>query len=206
MVDAGDAPMPAAQIDVTSPRTPAAPADISGVGYLVAEPTRPSSTAVTALGTTRVTTSTRRSTTSTSRPPTARSTPAARRTGAVQPTGIDGSADPDGFNGFLVKGAVPELGVRLGDELPPVADSNCLEYRSLFERSSCTTARFRTAIARCGVLRRARRGRRVLRAWSRLLLRQPRVIKNSNGGCDLKNVDVLGTSHVVARLATRTSP
>ena len=130
-VDPGDAPMPAAQIDVDITENTTAPGDISGVGYL--SPTDKSVVHS-------------RDTLGTSAghnydsPFYYQWIPATYRTidglgspyGAVQPTGIDGSGDADGFNGFLFKGLYKNWEFAWETSDHPATDSNCLEYRSLF--------------------------------------------------------------------------
>ena len=174
-VDAGDAPMPAAQIDVTIKDNKCGDkTDIGGVGYLDpsskgdvysrdgtastprngAQPLRAVLLAVHPGDT---------------RPVDALGSPY----GAVPPSGIDGSGDTDGYGGFLVKGAVPNWSFawpksryasRLG--VPVLADP-AGPGRSL----PPAPARHQL---RLGLHGRGRRGQHQLRAGPRDVLRQPR--------------------------------
>jgi hypothetical protein len=196
-VDSGDAPMPAAQIDVDITENTTAPGDISGVGYL--SPTDKSVVHS-------------RDTLGTSAghnydsPFYYQWIPATYRTidgggspyGAVQPTGIDGSGDADGFNGFLVKGLYKNWDFAWETSYHPASDSNCLEYQSLFRNVVLHYRPLPYGDSAVSVYS-DEHGEADVYFVPGLgfYFDNLNVIKNSNGGCDLKNVDVLGTSHVV---------
>ena len=79
----------------------------------------------------------------------------------------------------------------------PNADSKCLFSQvaaGLHELLPAAAVRHEL---RLGLHRRERRGQRQLRAGPRHVLRQPRAAnKNLNSGCDLENVDPIGTADV----------
>ena len=110
-VDAGDAPMPAARIDVNIvDNDPANKTDISGVGYLdPADKAAIYSRDGTGAGTAHNLYAPYYSQyiPATSRPP----------LDDVYPSGIEGAAAA-GFNGYLVERALQELGLRMAAQLP----------------------------------------------------------------------------------------
>ena len=107
-------------------------------------------------------------------------------------------ADTDGFNGFLdhrrstATGSfawTTQLQRRRRLEVPvlagPAGPGRALPPASVRLQ------------LRLGLHRRERRGQRQLRAGPRHVLRQPRAAnKNLNGGCDLENVDPIGTAQI----------
>ena len=141
------------------------------------------------------TTTTSRSTRSTSRPPRVRrrlgSTPygGRRRTAS----GIDGSSDA-GLH--RVPGpACTRTGVRLREDVWRSADSKCLDH-ARFRATPSTSARFLRASLGDGLHGRARRGPGELRAWLRDYFDNLGALKNSDGGCDLENIDPIGKADV----------
>ena len=213
-VDAGDAPMPAAQIDVDDRREQRRPDRHQRRRLPRTRATRATTTAVTAWARTR-----RHNydqpfyhqyIPATDRPIDAAGSAPYGGGGGAQPTGIDGSGDPDGFNGFWFNAAsYQNWEFAYESELPPErrlerawstarSRATCLHYRPLpygDERSH-------------GLHRRARRGRRQLRARPRATTstisapsRTSTAAAISRTSTRSARADVIG-----ARRAIRTSP
>ena len=176
-VDAGDAPMPAAQIDVTIAENSGGPADISGVGYLV--PSYKSDTysrdgVGTHAGHNYFAPFYHQYIPATGRPVDPAGSAPYGGAGGAQPTGIDGSGDPDGFNGFWFNGLYENWQFAYETSYHPntalVVPRLPLDPERRAAQPPAAVRRQR----RHGVHRRARRGTGQLRAGSRLLLRQSR--------------------------------
>jgi hypothetical protein len=198
-VDAGDAPMPAAQIDATIVENSGLPGDISGVGYLF-----PSyKTQVysrngfgTSLGhnfdapfyyqyipaTTR---------------PIHPSSPY----GSPTPSGITGSGDPDGFNGFWFSGLYQNWQFAWSASYHPLTNSNCLNYRT-FPGDVLNYRPLPHGLSAVTVYT-DEHGEANVNFVPGLGYYFDNVgaIKNENGGCDLADppVHVLGTAHITVQ-------
>jgi hypothetical protein len=196
-VDSGDAPMPAAQLDAVITENTGAPTDISGVGYL--SPTDKSVVYSrdhlgTNAGHNFDSPFYHQWIPATYRPVSAGGSPY----GAVQPTGIDGTADADGFGGFLVKGLYRNWDFAWEASYHPSAPSNCLEFQSLFANAVLHYRPLPYGDSSVSVYTDEHGEANVYFVPGLgFYFDNLNVIKNSNGGCDPKLVDVLGTSHIV---------
>jgi hypothetical protein len=195
-VDAGDAPMPAAQIDVDIAENSGAPTDTSGVGYLY-----PANKSVDdsrdGLGTDAAHNYDQpfysQYIPATARPISATGSPY----GAVQPTGITGT-EGTGFNGFWWNSSDPYQNWEFAYQTSyhPNTASNCLEYRSLpgdtlhyrplpYGPSSVTVYTDEHGNANVRYV-----------PGMGYYFDNLGALKNVDGGCDLQGIDPIGSANV----------
>jgi hypothetical protein len=193
--------MPAAQIDVEIAENKGGPTDISGVGYLYPQ-FKSESHSRDLLGTSAAHNYDQpfyyQYIPATARPTDAAgSDPYGSGLGA-QASGIDGSNDPDGFNGFWWTSSDPYQNWQFAYEKTygPLADSKCLEYRSI----PSDVLHFRPLPS----------GDRSITVYSDehgqaevnyvpgfgYYFDNLGALKNSDGGCDLENIDPIGSADV----------
>jgi len=211
-VDAGDAPMPAARIDVSiRDNNSADPTDISGVGYLYPS-YKTEVYSRDGLGSTwqpwnngDVTQPVKAHNfyapyysqyiPATSRPVDSGGTPY----GAPYPSGIDGSSDADGFNGFRWSGAYDNWEFAWINTSHPNADSKCLfsqvlpglykDFRPLpYGPNSVTVYTDESGEANVNFVP----------GLGMYFDNLHSVNKNLNGGCDLEGIDPIGTATIDA--------
>jgi hypothetical protein len=201
IVDPGDAPMPAAQIDVDITENSGAPTDISGVGYLY--PSYKSDTHTrdglpTNVGHNLDQPFYYQYIPATSRPTDAAGSDPYTAGGGAQASGIDGSGDPDGFNGFwwTSSSAYQNWQFAYETSFHPNADSKCLDYRSLpsdvlhyrplpYGDSSITVYSDEHGEAQVNYV-----------PGLGYYFDNLGALKNFDGGCDLENIDPIGKADV----------
>jgi hypothetical protein len=196
IVDAGDAPMPAAQIDVDIAENTGG-ADKGGVGYLYPlDKTVPYSRdgKGTLAGHNLDSPFYQQYLPATSRTPDADGSPF----GAVQPTGIDGASTTGGFSGFLnnngLGGLYDNWDFAWNTSYHPGTDSQCLWYQSVFRSYDATYRPLPYGDSSVSLYTDEHGEADVWYVPGFGFYFPP---KNSNGGCDLRGVDPLGTAHVI---------
>jgi hypothetical protein len=205
-VDAGDAPMPAARIDVTvHDNNSADPTDTSGVGYLFpsykTEVYSRDGLGSDWFGNTTLPVEAHnfyapfysQYIPATARPADAGGSPY----GAALPSGIDGSSDADGFNGFRLESGNPYRNWEFGwtNSFHPEAASKCLfsqvlpgvhkSWRPLpYGPNSVTVYTDESGEANVNFVP----------GLGMYFDNLDSVNKNLNGGCDLEGIDPIGTA------------
>ena len=195
-VDAGDAPMPAAQIDVTvHENNTADKTDISGVGYLYPS-YKTDVYSRDGLGTVKAhnlyAPFYSQYIPATSRPVDAAGGPY----GSPPPSGIDGSGDADGFNGFLWNGQYNNWQFAWENSFHPNADSKCLfsqvlpgayeKFRPLpYGTSSVSVYTDESGEANVNYV-----------PGLGMYFDNLNPNKNLNGGCDLEGIDPIGKAQI----------
>jgi hypothetical protein len=198
-VDAGDAPMPAAQIDVAITENTGGPTDISGVGYLY--PSYKSDTHTRdGLGTVAAHNFDQpfyyQYIPATSRPDSAAGSAPYGGAGGAQASGVDGSSDPDGFTGFWQTGLYKNWEFAYTAALHPNTDSKCLNYRSIpsdflhfrplpYGNSSVTIYTDEHGEANVNYV-----------PGLGYYFDNLGALKNIDGGCDIENIDPIGKADV----------
>jgi hypothetical protein len=188
-VDAGDAPMPAARVDVSIAPNSGAPTDISGVGSLL----KADKTAVYSRDGAGTLTAH-----NLYAPFYDAYIPATTRSGLS--SGVDGPAAGNNFTGFLVNGGYDFWDIASALRTAVPAPTTCLR------RSDQAPAyRLTPSGAQSVVVYTDEHGEAQVqynpggRGGSGFYFDNlPGVIHNDNGGCDLEDVDVLGTSSISA--------
>jgi hypothetical protein len=201
-VDAGDAPMPAARIDVTVHENNAAdPTDISGVGYLYPS-YKTDVYSHDGLGTVKshnlYAPYYSQYIPATARPQDPDGSPYGDNSGPV-PSGIDGSGDADGFNGFLwnsnFQGPYDNWAFAWANSFHPNAPSKCLFSQVLpglykvwrplpYGISSVSVYTDESGEANVNYVP----------GLGMYFDNLHSVNKNLNGGCDLEGIDPIGTA------------
>jgi hypothetical protein len=188
-VDAGDAPMPAARVDVSIAANSGSPTDISGVGSLEkADKTEVYSRNGAGTGTAH----------NRYAPFYDAYIPATSRPGLA--SGIDGPASGNNFTGFLVNGLydywdiatvlrsavpAPTTCLRRSDQTPPYRQTPSGAQSVAVYTDEHGEAQVEYNPGGAG-------------GSGFYFDNLPGVIRNDNGGCDLEDVDVLGTSSISA--------
>jgi hypothetical protein len=201
ILDAGDAPMPAAQIDVEIAENSGALNDISGVGYLNPQ-LKSESHSRDGLGTSAAHNYDQpfyyQYIPATARPTDAGGSTPYGGAGGAQASGVDGSFDPDGFNGFWWTSSAAYQNWQFAYEKTygALAFTKCLEYRSL----PGDVLHFRPLPS----------GDRSVTVYSDehgvaevnyvpgfgYYFDNIGAIKNQDGGCDIENIDIIGKADV----------
>jgi hypothetical protein len=198
-VDSGDAPMPAAQIDVDITENTGAPTDISGVGYLF--PSFKSEVYSrdgkgTSLGHNYDAPFYHQYIPATTRPISAAGSSPYGGAGGAQPSGIDGSLDPDGFSGFWWNGLYENWEFAYTASYHPNSASKCLLHRTV-PGDSLTYRPLPYGLSTVTVYT-DEHGEADVNYVPGLgfYFDNLGALKNSNGGCDLENIDPIGTADV----------
>jgi hypothetical protein len=201
-VDAGDAPMPAAQIDVTIAENSGGPTDISGVGYLV--PSYKSDTysrdgVGTDAGHNYFAPFYHQYIPATGRPVDPAGSAPYGGAGGAQPTGIDGSGDPDGFNGFWFNGLYENWQFAYETSYHPNTLSSCLDYRSI-PRDELHNRPLPYGVSAVTVYT-DEHGEAQVNYVPGLgfYFDNLGAIKNVDGGCDIENIDPIGTADLTVQ-------
>jgi hypothetical protein len=198
-VDAGDAPMPAAQIDAKIVENTGAPTDISGVGFLFPS-FKTQVYSRDGFGTVKahnfdapfyyqyI-------------PATARPTSASPPYGSPQASGIDGSGDPDGFNGFWWRGGptpYQNWEFAFSTSYHPNALSHCLQSQD--PTTLATTYRPLPSGISAVAVYTDEHGEANVNFVPGLGYYFDNVgALKAQGGCDLGLVRTLGTSHITVQ-------
>jgi len=200
-VDAGDAPMPAAQIDVSIAENSGAANDISGVGYLYPQE-KSESHSRDGLGTNAAHNYDQpfyyQYIPATQRPVDPAGSSPYTAGGGAQPSGIDGSQDAEAMSGFWWNSSDPYENWQFAYETSyhPNADSKCLNYQSIpsgnltyrplpYGDSSITVYSDEHGQAEVNYV-----------PGLGMYFDNLGALKNINGGCDLENIDPIGTADV----------
>lgn len=200
-LDAGDAPMPAAQIDVEIVENTGTPGDITGVGYLDPQD-KAESHSRDGLGT-HAAHNFDQPFYQQYIPATARPTDAAGSApygggGGAQASGIDGSADADGFNGFWWSSSDPYQNWEFAYEKTYGTDAvtKCLNYRSI--PSDVLHFRPLPSGDRSVTVYSDEHGQAEVNFVPGLgfYFDNLAALRNQDGGCDLENVDPIGRADV----------
>lgn len=198
-LDAGDAPMPAAQIDVDIQPNSGSVTDTSGVGFLYPS-FKSEHHSRDNLGTSAAHNYDQpfyyQYIPATDRPMDAAGSSPYAPTGGAQPSGIDASSDADGFNGFLWNGLYQNWQFAYEKSYGPLAPSHCLNYRSL-PGDNLTYRPLPSGYNSVSVYT-DEHGQAEVNYVPGMgfYFDNLGALHNVDGGCDLQNIDPIGTANV----------
>ena len=200
-LDAGDAPMPAAQIDVDIQPNSGSATDTSGVGFLYPS-FKSEHHSRDNLGTDAAHNYDQpfyyQYIPATSRPTDPAGSAPYAPTGGAQASGIDGSNDADGFNGFYWNNSSPYENWQFAYEksYDPLATTHCLDYRTL-PGDSLTYRPLPSGDNSVSVYT-DEHGQAEVNYVPGMgfYFDNLGALKNVDGGCDLQNIDPIGSANI----------